>query len=144
MVLEQAGDFYSGLVTGDLGTSVVVARNQPALDLVLDRLGATLRLTLAGLLFSVIIGVISGAIAGVKPNSWFDRVGNAIAMAGVSFPYFWFGQVLLLVFAVHLGWFDVLPGGGITSYVLPGLTLGLHHGGRLFQLVRSAVLDELN
>jgi peptide/nickel transport system permease protein len=143
-VVEQAADFYGGLVTGDLGESFVVARNQPALDLVLDRLGATFRLTIAGLLFSMLFGVISGAIAGVRPNSWFDRIGNAVAMAGVSFPYFWFGQVLLLVFAVHLGWFDVLPGSGLMSYVLPGVTLGLHHGGRLFQLVRSAVVDELN
>jgi len=143
-VLEQAGDYYGGLLSGDLGKSLVIARNQDALPLVTDRLGATLRLTFAGLLFSVVIGVIAGAIAGVRPSSWFDRVGNVVAMAGVSFPYFWFGQILILVFAVHLHWVAVLPDGGLAAYVLPGLTLGLHHGGRLFQLVRSAVLDELN
>jgi peptide/nickel transport system permease protein len=143
-VINQAGEFYSGLFTGDMGKSVVIARNQPALPLVMDRLGATLRLTLAGLFFSLLIGVVSGAIAGVRPGSWVDRIGNVIAMAGVSFPYFWFGQILILVFAVKLGWFDVLPRAGLSAYVLPGFTLGLHHGGRLFQLVRSAVLDELN
>ena len=143
-IVEQAGEYYKGLLTGDLGKSLVIARNQDALPLVLDRLGATMRLTIAGLLFSVVLGVVTGAIAGVRPNSMFDRIGNAVAMAGVSFPYFWFGQILILIVAVKLGWVDVLPRGGLSSYVLPGLTLGLHHGGRLFQLVRSAVLDELN
>jgi peptide/nickel transport system permease protein len=143
-VLEQAGDFYKGLFTGDLGQSVVIARNQSAVHIVFDRLGATFRLTLAGLFFSLVIGVVSGMVAGVKPGSWFDRAGNVIAMAGVSFPYFWFGQVFILIFAVKLGWFDVLPRAGLKAYILPGITLGLHHGGRLFQLVRSAVLDELN
>ena len=60
----------------------------------------------------------------MRPGSIFDRIGNTIAMAGVSFPYFWFGQILILVFAVKLTWFDVLPDGGWTDYVLPGLTLG--------------------
>lgn len=143
-VLVQAKEYYTGLFTGDLGDSMVVARNQPALPLVLDRLGATLRLTIAGLLFTLVMGVVTGLIAGVRPGSVFDRIGNFVAMAGVSFPYFWFGQILILVFAVKLGWVAVLPDGGLASYVLPGVTLGLHHGGRLFQLVRSATVDELN
>ncbi len=143
-VLVQAREYYTGLFTGDLGDSLVVARNQPALPLIMDRLGATLRLTVAGLFFSLIMGVGTGLIAGVRPGSIFDRVGNFVAMAGVSFPYFWFGQILILIFAVKLGWVDVLPDGALVSYVLPGITLGLHHGGRLFQLVRSATVDELN
>jgi peptide/nickel transport system permease protein len=142
-LLTQLGDFYGGLVTGDMGDSYVVARNQDALALVLDRLPATARLTVAGLFFTVLIGVVPGIVAGVRPNSLFDRVGNTVALAGVSFPYFWYGQLLILIFAVNLGWVSVLPTGGISSYILPGLTLGIHHGGRLFQLVRSATLDEL-
>jgi peptide/nickel transport system permease protein len=142
-LLTQLGDFYRGVVTGDLGESMVIARNQDAMDLVLDRLPATIRLTIAGLFFTMLIGVVPGIIAGVRPNSVFDRVGNVLALAGVSFPYFWFGQLLILVFAVRLGWVSVLPSDDLSSYILPGLTLGIHHGGRLFQLVRSATLDEL-
>lgn len=142
-LIEQAGAYYSGLVRGDMGESLVIARNQPALDLVIDRLPATIRLTLAGLIFTVVIGVVPGIIAGIRPNSIFDRVGNAIALCGVSFPYFWFGQLLILVVAVNLQWVSVLPRGDLKSYLLPGLTLGIHHGGRLFQLVRSTTLDEL-
>ena len=143
-IVTQAREYYTGLFTGDMGDSYVVARNQPALPLIFDRLPATLRLTLAGLFFSILMGVGTGLIAGVRPGGWFDRIGTTIAMAGVSFPYFWFGQVLILVFAVKLGWVSVLPDGALTSYILPGVTLGLHHGGRLFQLVRSATVDELN
>jgi ABC-type dipeptide/oligopeptide/nickel transport system permease component len=142
-LLVQAGDYYSGLVRGDMGDSLVIARNQDAFDIVMDRLPATIRLTVAGLGFTVLLGVVPGIIAGLRPNSWFDRVGNIIALAGVSFPYFWFGQLLILVVAVNLGWVSVLPSGDLTSYLLPGLTLGIHHGGRLYQLVRSATLDEL-
>ncbi len=142
-LLVQAGDYFGGLFTGDMGESLVVARNQDALPLVLDRLGATMRLTIAGLVFAVLLGVVPGIIAGVRPGSLFDRVSNTVSMAGVSFPYFWFGQVLILVVAVNLGWVSVLPRDDLMSYVLPGITLGIHHGGRLFQLVRSATLDEL-
>ena len=142
-LLTQAGEYYSGLVRGDMGESFVIARNQDALPLVLDRLGATMRLTLAGLLFSILLGVVTGIVAGVRPGSLFDRVGNFLALAGVSFPYFWFGQILILIVAVNLHWVSVLPDGGPKSYFLPGVTLGIHHGGRLFQLVRSATLDEL-
>ena len=142
-LITQAGDYYRGLVTGDMGDSLVVARNQEALDLIVDRLPATIKLTLAGLLFTVAFGVVPGIVAGVRPNSLFDRVGNVVALAGVSFPYFWFGQLLILVVAVNLRWVDVLPSNDLKSYLLPGITLGIHHGGRLFQLVRSATLDEL-
>ena len=142
-VLTQAAEYYSGLFTGDMGNSVVVARNQPALPLIIDRLPATLKLTIVGILFSMVFGVTAGVIAGVRPGSWFDRVANVIAMAGVSFPYFWFGQVLILVFAVQLKWVSVLPDGSWVSFLLPAITLALHHGGRLFQLVRSATVDEL-
>lgn len=142
-LIEQAGSFYSGLLRGDLGDSLVIARNQDAFDLVIDRLPATIRLTLAGLLFTVVIGVVPGVIAGIRPGSIVDRAGNALALIGVSFPYFWFGQLLILVVAVQWKWVSVLPSNDLSSYLLPGLTLGIHHGGRLFQLVRSATLDEL-
>jgi peptide/nickel transport system permease protein len=111
--------------------------------LIIDRLPVTVKLTVAGLVFTILIGVVPGIIAGIRPNSLFDRAGNVLALAGVSFPYFWFGQLLILVVAVNLRWVDVLPKDDLKSYLLPGITLGIHHGGRLFQLVRSATLDEL-
>lgn len=143
-LVAQAGEYYSGLVRGDLGESLVIARNQPAFPLVVERLPSTIRLTIAGLLFSVLLGVVPGIVAGVRPGSAVDRAGTFLATAGVSFPYFWFGQILILVVAVQLQWVSVLPGNDVTAYLLPGLTLGIHHGGRLFQLVRSATLDELD
>lgn len=143
-LVTQAGDYYSGLVRGDLGESLVIARNQPAFPLVMERLPSTVRLTIAGLLFSFLLGVVPGIVAGVRPGSIVDRAGTFVATAGVSFPYFWFGQILILVVAVQLKWVSVLPGNDVSAYLLPGLTLGIHHGGRLFQLVRSATLDELD
>ncbi len=144
-LVTQFGEYVTGLARGDIGESIVIARGESAMGLVMDRLWATMKLTVAGILVSAFIGVFGGIAAGIRPGSLFDRIMTPIAMLFVSFPYFWFGLLFIVIFAVNLQWVPVLADDRqFTSYFLPAVTLGVHHGGRLYQLARSATFDELS
>jgi peptide/nickel transport system permease protein len=138
---EQAVDYFGGIAHGDFGESLWQQR--PAIDPVREALPATLVLSLAGIVAAGILGTVGGIIAGTRPNGIFDRVANMIAMAGVSVPTFWLGMVLIVVFAVQLGWVPTSGNVGWKSIILPASAIGIEHGGRIFQLVRSGTFDEL-
>lgn len=139
---EQAADYFGGIVRGDFGESLWQRR--PALDPVREALPATIVLSIAGIVAAALLGGLSGIVAGSRPNGWFDRIANFIAMAAVSVPTFWLGLVLIVIFAVRLGWVPSSGNVGAKSLILPALTIGIEHGGRIFQLVRSGTFDELN
>jgi len=140
-VLAQYLTFMSDLVTGDLGTSYYYGTS--VTDEVARRFPATLLLAAAGLALSILIGVGIGTISAVKRGTWLDRGTLVFAIAGVSMPSFWLALVLIIVFAVNLGW---LPAGGYGTWrhlVLPSLTLGLFGAGTIARLTRSSVLEVL-
>lgn len=140
-VLAQYLTFMSHLVTGDLGTSYYY--DAPVTEEVLRRFPATLWLALAGLGLSILIGVGIGTISAVMRGTWLDRGTLVFAIAGVSMPSFWLALVLIIVFAVNLGW---LPAGGYGTWrhmILPSLTLGLFGAGTIARLTRSSVLEVL-
>ncbi|MXX55637.1 MAG: ABC transporter permease [Gemmatimonadetes bacterium] len=137
----QYGRFLSGAATGDLGTSVRL--RQPVLDLILDRLGSTLALSLGGILFAVLIGVTTGVLAALKQGSWIDGFSRVLAYAGVSLPLFWLGLLLILAFAFWLPWFPPAGSEGIRSLVLPSLSLGLVSAGVIARLTRASLLEVL-
>jgi peptide/nickel transport system permease protein len=121
-LLVQFGRFMGGLVTGDLGRSIVSDR--PVRELLLERFPATLELTLVAMVLSFGIGVPVGVIAAVKHNSLFDRLIMGINFLGLSTPSFWQGIMLILLFSVTLGW---LPSLGRTTYgFVPDHVTGLH------------------
>jgi peptide/nickel transport system permease protein len=103
----QYRDFLLRLLAGDFGRSFVF--NMPVLDLILSRLPATLELTLVAVLGATAIGVPLGMYAGYRPDSIVARLVMALSVIGFSVPTFWIGLVLILTFAVSLGW---LPAGG--------------------------------
>lgn len=103
----QFGYFLSGLVQGDLGTSFV--HNRPALELILSRLPATLELAFLGILIAIVFGIPLGMIAGLRPNAPSSKIIMAGSVVGFSTPNFWQGLMLIMLFAVFLGW---LPAGG--------------------------------
>ncbi|MCV6547296.1 MAG: ABC transporter permease [Cohaesibacter sp.] len=103
----QFGYFLGGLTQGDLGTSFV--HNRPALELILSRLPATLELAFLGILLAVILGIPLGMIAGLKPDAPYSKVIMTGSVIGFSTPNFWQGLMLIMLFAVFLGW---LPAGG--------------------------------
>jgi peptide/nickel transport system permease protein len=99
--------FLKRLMAGDLGTSFVF--NMPVLDLILSRLPATLEIALLAVLAATLIGVPVGMLAGWRPHHPLSRLAMGVSVLGFSVPTFWIGLVLILVFAVWLGW---LPAGG--------------------------------
>lgn len=141
-LMTQAKDYFGGILQGDFGESLWQKR--PALEPVREALPATIVLSIAGIVASALLGAVSGVIAGTRPNGIFDRVANAIATAGVAVPTFWLGLLLILVFAVQLKLVPSSGNVGWKSIILPAVTIGVEHGGRIFQLVRSGTFDELN
>lgn len=133
--------FIRGAVTGDLGTSVRL--RAPVLDLILDRLGSTLQLSLGGILFAVVIGMSTGILAALKQGSWLDTCSMFLAYIGVSMPLFWLGLLLILVFSFGLGWFPPAGEAGLRSLVLPSVTLGLVSAGVISRLTRSSLVEVL-
>jgi len=138
-LVVQFFDFASRAILGDFGNSLHF--RTPALPLVLERLPATVELAAAGLLMAVVIGIPLGLVGGFTPGSVVDSLGRAIALLGQSIPNFWLALILILFFAVRLGWFPSFGRDELKSMVLPGFVLGLPTMGQLVRLTRSAVLE---
>ncbi len=148
---EQFGIFVWNALQGDLGTSFVYGR--PALEIILDRLPATLELALVALALSVGIGIPLGVWAGLRPDSIAGRTIMGGSILGFSLPNFWQGMLLILVFAVLLGW---LPAGGrgetteflgmqvsfltwdgLSHLILPAINLALFKMSLIIRLARA-------
>jgi peptide/nickel transport system permease protein len=138
----QFGRFMSGALRGDFGDSLW--QHVPALPVALDRLPATLYLAAATLLLAVPLAILLGIVSAVRPRSPVDRVVTVVALGGVSTADFWLGLMLILLFAVRLGWLPTSGYGGLQFVVLPALALAFRPLGRISQLVRSAMLDQFN
>jgi peptide/nickel transport system permease protein len=127
--LQQYASFLAGALHGDLGRSFVY--NVPAIQLILDKLPATLELAGAAMALAIAVGIPLGLVAGLKPESWIGRVIMAGSILGFSLPTFWVGLVLIMFFSVNLGWLP--PNGRGETVALLGipvsfLTLdGLRH-----------------
>lgn len=134
--------FAGHAFTGDLGASY--RWQVPALDLVLDRLPATILLAVAGLLFSIVLAVPLGILSAVYRGSWIDTFGKGFAMLGQAMPGFWVGLLLILVLSVHLGWLPAFGYGGLSHLVMPAVALGWYPVAAQTRIVRSAMLDVLD
>lgn len=139
----QFVEFLKHLVTLDFGDSLW-QRGMPARDLVLDRLPATFLLVSSGMALAVLISVPLGMIAAMKPGLWIDRLAVTSSLIGLSLPQFWLGVLFILIFAVQLGWLPTSGRGGLTHLIMPAVTLALPAAGRVTQMVRSSMLDELH
>jgi peptide/nickel transport system permease protein len=138
----QFGRFVSDLVRGDFGDSMW--QRVPALPIVLDRVPATLYLAGVTLLLAFPLAVVLGIISAVRPRSVWDRIVTIVSLGGVSTADFWVGLMLILFFAVQLGWLPTSGYGGLTYVILPAIALALRPMGRISQVVRSAMLDEMS
>jgi peptide/nickel transport system permease protein len=134
--------FVFDLLRGDFGMSIW--QGVPAMTLVLTRFPATIYLTAAVVSFSLCAGIPMGIVSAVWPRSLIDRLTTVVSITGVSMPTFWLALVLIIVFAVDLGWFKTSGYGGLEFLVLPVLALSVVHIGRIAQVVRSCMLDELS
>jgi peptide/nickel transport system permease protein len=146
---EQAVTWFAGVLHGDLGRSITT--NRPVLDLVWDRLGATLSLGILSLLIAIPFGVGLGVAAALVRGTLGDLAVSLTALLGLSLPSFWVGLMAILAFSVHLGW---LPSMGYTpleagfgpwlrSLILPALVVGTTQIALLARISRSTMLDVL-
>lgn len=138
----QFGRYISGLVRGDFGESIW--QKVPAMPIVLDRLPATLYLAGVTLAIAVPLAVVLGIISAIRPQSLADRIVSVVSLIGVSIADFWLGLMLILIFAVQLGWLPTSGFGGFNYVLLPAAALVVRPIGRISQVVRSAMFDQMN
>ncbi len=97
------------------------------------------------MLVALLVAFPLGIVSAIYRNSWIDNVARFFALAGVSMPSFWFGPLLIIAFAIHLGWFPVSGrDAGLRSMVLPSLTMGLALAAILTRMIRVSLADELD
>jgi len=149
--LERFGIWIANVAVGDFGHSL--AGGVPISHIVLDRLPATLELSLVAIFFSSVLGCLLGVLSALKKGSLSDSSLSVAGMLGISIPEFFFGLIALLFFSLHLGWLPVggrlLPGyetlwDRLPHIVLPGLVLSLMMTAGVMRYSRSAMLDSLS
>lgn len=133
--------FLQGLLVGDLGFSVRL--QQPVLQIIGDRLGASVLLAAVSVAWALMVSVALGTLAAMRQGTWADHAANLLAVIGQSAPSFWFGLLLIQLFAVQLQWLPASGTGTPYHLVLPAFTLGLVALAGLTRLVRSSMLEVL-
>jgi peptide/nickel transport system permease protein len=153
----QYAYFLWGLLHGDLGRSFVF--NEPALRLIAERMPATMELAVTAVLLSIVLGIPLGLYAGLRPNSMVGRGVMAGSILGFSLPSFWVGLMLIMVFAVQLGWlpstgrgttrelfgvqWSFLTRDGLRHLAMPALNLALGNIALVLRLTRAGVRENL-
>lgn len=149
----QLGTYLAKTATFDLGFSH--RQRRPVLDLIVERLPATLLLTFTAFFIALAGGIILGALAGIRAASWGDTFITIVSLILYATPIFWLGLVLVLIFSVNLGWLPAFGyetiGGGLSGLrrafdianhlILPALTLGLFYLAAYARLMRAAIIE---
>lgn len=154
---EQYLYFLKGALQGNLGVSF--AHGTPALKLIFERMPATLELAIFAILLSIVLGIPLGLWAGLRPNGVANRTIMTISILGFSLPTFWVGLMLIMVFAVQLGWLpsngrgetrlllgvpvSFLTLDGIRHLILPGVTLSLLNIAMVIRLTRAGTQEAM-
>jgi peptide/nickel transport system permease protein len=141
-LIVQYGIFMKGLLTFDLGESF--RTGIPVSKMIAERMGATIMLALGGIIVAILIAFPVGIISAVKRGTIFDFSGRVFSLLGISFPNFWLGIMLIIIFAVNLKWFPSSGYEGFSYLILPSITLGMILSSVLARLVRSSMLEVLN
>jgi ABC-type dipeptide/oligopeptide/nickel transport system permease component len=131
--------YASGVLQGDLGRSYVT--NRPIILDIAERFPRTVLLATAAMLLATISGITIGVLAAVRPNGWFDRLALASTYLGISFPVYWIGLLLIVLFAVTLRWLPASGYGSIEFLILPALALGSRSIAYLARVTRSSMLE---
>lgn len=132
--------YMGDLLRGDLGPSFRYP-DRTVGELIAFGLPVSLTLGLAGLAIALAIGMPAGVIAAVRQNRTADHVAMGLAMLGVSIPNFVLGPLLIIAFALHLGWLPVAGWGSPRQIVLPALTLGVFYAAFVARLTRASMLE---
>jgi ABC-type dipeptide/oligopeptide/nickel transport system permease component len=138
---RQYMNYWKGVIRGDLGQSLRF--NQNVGSLIAERYPYTLKLTVASLLVALALSIPAGVRSARRRNRWDDRAISFVSLWGLSFPNFALGPVLILFFAVNLGWLPVSGSGTVAHLVLPAITMGGALAAILTRMVRTSMLEEL-
>ena len=141
-VVEQYLIYLKNAVKGDFGMSF--RYNQPALELVVSRIPATLQLAVSALLLGLSLGLLIGIVSAIKRDSIFDRFGRILALIGMAVPEFVMALFLMLFFGVMLKWVPVSGRGGFSHYILPVISMSMVGLAAYTRLSRSSMIEVLN
>jgi peptide/nickel transport system permease protein/oligopeptide transport system permease protein len=137
----QFAHYAGGVLRGNLGTSYITGR--PIAQDIVERFPKTLLLAGSAMLFATLFGLSLGIISARRPGGWVDRLSLAGAYTGISFPVYWIGLILILIFAVELHWLPPSGYGGIQFLILPAIALGSRSVAFLARVTRSSMLEAL-
>lgn len=141
-ISEQLAEFLGNMLRLDFGTSW--SQQVDCLGIVLEKIPTTMYLVFLSFIIAVIVALPMGILAAYKPNSLLDRVLTTTSLIGLCLPSFWVALMLVLFFAVHLGWFYTSGYGTWKHIVLPAVTLAVIPAGHIAQLVRFSMAEQLN
>ncbi len=134
--------WLKAFLSGDMGRSII--EKQPVSDMIFYNMPFTVRLGLASLLISFVLGILLGIISAAARNTFVDYIAMIIALLGVTVPAFWLGLILIMLFSVILDWFPVSGSGSWETLVLPAITVGLGGAGLIARITRASMLEMFN
>jgi peptide/nickel transport system permease protein len=137
----QYGRYMVRAVQGDFGVSIKAG--QPALNLVMERIPATLELGLSGMILASVVGVGVGVLSALKRDSWIDAAGRVLALGSQAMPIFWLGLILIIIFSVKLRLLPPFGRGGLKELILPAITMATYNIPLILRLTRSTFFDVL-
>jgi oligopeptide transport system permease protein len=140
---RQYLDYLGSLAQGDLGPSFKYP-NRTVNEILLDKLPVSAELGLLSLGVALVLGITLGTIAAVRRNTWADYMASSFGMIGISVPTFVVGPLLVLVAAIHLGWFNASGWYSPMDRVLPALVLGIAYAAPISRLTRGGMLEVLH
>jgi ABC-type dipeptide/oligopeptide/nickel transport system permease component len=140
-LVVQYARYIEHVARGDFGRSFALER--PALEVVMDRVPATLELTCASVLLAILVGIPAGVLAAAHEGRWFDRAIMAAVLVGQSVPTFWLGLLMIRIFAVNLHWLPVSGRGTWRELIMPAVALSLWLMALLARITRSEMLESL-
>lgn len=135
----QYFEYIGSLLQGDMGVSL--KNNQPVLQEIMTRLPITLELAIFSTLITIVLGMVAGIISAVRPYSLLDTAVMVVALLGISLPSFWFGLMLMYTFSVKLQIFPVAGWDSMLHIVLPAFTLGAGGAAIVARMTRSSMLE---
>ena len=138
---QQYFRYWKGVLQGDLGPSLHY--NEDVSRLIVQRYPYTLQLTIAALFVAVLISIPAGVRSAQRRGRWDDKLLSVVSLFGLSFPNFALGPILILIFAIKLGWLPVSGSGTVAHLVLPAITMGGAMAAILTRMVRTSMLEEL-
>jgi peptide/nickel transport system permease protein len=137
----QYVEFLKKLAVGDLAQSFRYRR--PALEVLGERVGATVQLALAAQLLAIVVAIPLGILSAIRRDTWLDAGLTGFVTLAQSIPHFWLGLMAMVVFGVYLGWLPTSGRGGWSNLILPAVTLSSYSMASLTRLTRSSVLEVL-